>query len=108
MLGCRPMQQSRLKLITENLGCQQASLSALIPNGKVRRRKSVSEAPGMLVEDPSMRESLRQIVNGFTGDLALQQDMLQECLVRLWRVEAEKPGRTRSWYLQNCRFHVQH
>jgi DNA-binding CsgD family transcriptional regulator len=62
----------------------------------------------MLVEDVLMCESLRKIVNGFTGDLAMQQDMLQECLVCLWKIESEKPGRTKSWYLQNCRFHVQH
>jgi DNA-directed RNA polymerase specialized sigma24 family protein len=64
--------------------------------------------PAMLIEDPGMGESLRQIVNRFTDHHALQQDLLQECLVSLWKVEAEKPGRTRSWYLQNCRFHVQH
>jgi len=62
----------------------------------------------MLIEDARMCESLRRIVNGFTGDPTLQQDMLQECLVCLWKIESEKPGRTRSWYLQNCRFHVQH
>jgi len=62
----------------------------------------------MLIEDLKMCESLRRIVNGFTGDPALQQDMLQECMVCLWKIEVEKPGRTRSWYLQNCRFHVQH
>ena len=33
---------------------------------------------------------------------------MQECLIRLWKLESEKPGRTRSWYLQNCRFHLQH
>src|SRR5229473_8042623 len=62
----------------------------------------------MLIEDVTMCESLRRIVNGFTGDPALRQDMLQECLVCLWKIESEKPGRTKSWYLQNCRFHVQH
>jgi hypothetical protein len=62
----------------------------------------------MLIEDLKMCESLRRIVNGFTADPTLQQDMFQECLVCLWKIEAEKPGRTRSWYLQNCRFHVQH
>src|SRR5262249_37067289 len=25
-----------------------------------------------------------------------------------WRLEREDPGHTRSWYLQNCRFHIQH
>jgi DNA-directed RNA polymerase specialized sigma24 family protein len=52
--------------------------------------------------------SLRKIVAGLSVDPVLQEDLLQECLVCLWRVESEKPGRTRSWYLQNCRFHVQH
>jgi DNA-binding CsgD family transcriptional regulator len=33
---------------------------------------------------------------------------MQECLIRLWRLESEHPGRTRSWYLQNCRYHLQH
>jgi len=32
---------------------------------------------------------------------------MQECLVRLWRLERSAPGQTRSWYLQNCRFHLQ-
>jgi DNA-binding CsgD family transcriptional regulator len=69
---------------------------------------SAKKQSPMLIEDLKMCESLRRIVNGFTGDPTLQQDMLQECLVCLWKIEAEKPGRTRSWYLQNCRFHVQH
>lgn len=33
---------------------------------------------------------------------------MQECLIRLWKLETERPGRTRSWYLQNCRYHLQH
>jgi hypothetical protein len=38
----------------------------------------------------------------------MQADMMQECLFHLWRTEREKPGHTRSWYLQSCRFHLQH
>jgi hypothetical protein len=34
--------------------------------------------------------------------------MLQECMICLWLVENQNPGRTVSWYLQRCRFHVQH
>ena len=33
---------------------------------------------------------------------------MQEGLIRLWILPREKPGRTNSWYLQNCRFHLQH
>jgi len=62
-----------------------------------------------LVEDAFMYGSLRKIVAGFGVDPVLQQDMLQECLVCLWRVEGEKPGRTpKLGICKNCRFHVQH
>ena len=37
-----------------------------------------------------------------------EDDLLQESLVHLWKVRCDNPGRTKSWYLQNCRFHVQH
>ena len=62
----------------------------------------------MLIEDASIVESLGRIVARFTEDPVLREDLGQECLVRLWMIESEKPGRTRSWYLQNCRFHLQH
>jgi hypothetical protein len=38
----------------------------------------------------------------------MQADMMQECLFHLWLTEREKPNHTRSWYLQSCRFHLQH
>src|ERR1041384_3722871 len=80
---------------------------------QVRRVKAKSAAAekgcsAPLVEDAGMCGTLRKIVAGLSVDPVLQEDLLQECLVCLWRVESEKPGRTRSWYLQNCRFHVQH
>src|SRR2546426_7885742 len=62
----------------------------------------------MLIEDATFCELLRRIVIRFTADRVLQDDLMQECLIRIWRLESEEPGRTRSWYLQNCRFHVQH
>ena len=63
---------------------------------------------GLLLEDAKIIESLRGIVNRFSIDPTSQQDMLQECLVCLWQAESQNPGRTVSWYLQRCRFHVQH
>jgi DNA-binding CsgD family transcriptional regulator len=62
----------------------------------------------MLIEEPQILTLLRQIVAGFTTDPVLQADLMQESLVHLWKVQREKPGRTRSWYLQSCRFHLQH
>src|SRR5258708_2843094 len=62
----------------------------------------------MLVEDAQMLGLLRQIVARFTRYSEQQQDLMQECLLHLWKLERKKPGRTRSWYLQSCRFHLQH
>jgi len=66
------------------------------------------ESSASLIEDVPLRESLRHIVAGFSGNPSLQEDLIQESLVHLWKVEREKPGQTKSWYLQSCRFHVQH
>src|SRR5436190_6790566 len=62
----------------------------------------------MLVEDTHIVELLRQIVARFTRYAELRQDLMQECLLHLWNLETQKPGHTRSWYLQACRFHLQH
>ena len=62
----------------------------------------------MLINNASFRDEVRRIVNGFTKNVALQEDLLQEAMIHAWRVETEKPDRTRSWYLQSCRFHLQH
>ena len=62
----------------------------------------------MLVEEDKTRRLLQQIVVGFTRHSHLQQDLMQECLLHLWKLEGEIPRRTRSWYLQGCRFHLQH
>jgi DNA-binding CsgD family transcriptional regulator len=62
----------------------------------------------MLIEDASICQSLRNIIGRLRADPALQDDLMQECLIRLWKLEIEKPGRTQSWYLQSCRFHLQH
>src|SRR5260370_39474727 len=104
------MEERRLKAMGKNVQCERtiSGLSRRLPHVSPVPRNSASQPATLLAEDPRMRESLRQIVDGFTGDPALQQDMMQESLVCWWKVESEKPGRTRSGYLQSCRFHVQH
>src|SRR5258708_674943 len=62
----------------------------------------------MLVENAKMLEVLRQVVARFTGYPEQQPDLMQECLLHLWKLEGTRPGRTQSWYLQGCRFHLQH
>ena len=62
----------------------------------------------MLSQDKGIIQLLRQICARFSADPDLQQDLLQECLIHLWRMERAKPNQTRSWYLQSCRFQIQH
>ena len=62
----------------------------------------------MLFQDKAIIQLLRQICARFTADPHLQADLMQECLIHLWRMEHAKPNQTRSWYLQSCRFQVQH
>jgi len=38
----------------------------------------------------------------------LREDLLQEAMIHLWLMQARRPGQTRSWYMQSCRFHLQH
>jgi RNA polymerase sigma factor (sigma-70 family) len=63
---------------------------------------------GSAAEGMSMRESLAQVIRGMTNNAALREDLLQEAMVHLWLTETRRPGQTRSWYLQSCRFHLQH
>jgi RNA polymerase sigma factor (sigma-70 family) len=62
----------------------------------------------MAMEEASIRESLAALVRRMTTNETLQQDLLQEALIHLWLVETRRPGQTRSWYVQSCRFHLQH
>lgn len=58
--------------------------------------------------DVGVCRSLRQIVSRCSEDPGTREDLMQECLIHLWLKEHERPGQTRSWYLQSCRFHAQH
>jgi len=62
----------------------------------------------MLVEDPQVRGKLEKVVGCLTPDPTLREDLLQVGLLNLWQVECRFPGRTESWYLQNCRFCALH
>jgi len=53
-------------------------------------------------------QALKGIIGKLTSDQSLQEDLLQESLVHLWRMRRDKPGQTTSYYLQACRFFVQH
>lgn len=92
-------------------GCEQrleAYISEVTRKPNSRTEPTAEEAGLPLVEDLKICETLRRIVSGLSADATLQEDMLQECLLCLWQAESKSPGQTVSWYLQHCRFHVQH
>jgi DNA-directed RNA polymerase specialized sigma24 family protein len=67
-----------------------------------------ADGGGTKSQPAALRESLMQLVNRVTRDAALRQDLMQEALLHLWLIETKRPGQTLSWYLQSCRFHLQH
>ena len=59
----------------------------------------------MTTNNPIVRQ-LRGVAAKLTGDLDLQQDLLQEMFIHLARVEAAAKRHTGSWYVQSCEFHA--
>lgn len=61
-----------------------------------------------LVQDERFREVLRKMIGTVSHNPCVQEDLLQEALLHLWKIETDKPDRTQSWYVQSCWFHLQH
>ncbi len=72
------------------------------------RNGNGSSSSGALEKGALMRGALSRMIQGLTPNPALQEDLLQEAMVHLWLTETRRPGQTKSWYLQSCRFHLQH
>jgi len=62
----------------------------------------------MHFEEPSIQESLLQLIRRMTTNPTLRDDLLQEALIHFWLTETRRPSQTKSWYLQSCKFHLQH
>src|SRR6267142_2638164 len=62
----------------------------------------------MFVDELSTRDSLVRMVRKLTANAALREDLLQEALIHLWLTETRRPGQTRSWYRQSCKYHLLH
>jgi len=61
----------------------------------------------MIYEQRHTRGLLRGIVRRLTTERGLEEDLIQEAIIHLWLREREKPGQSRSWYIQSCRLHLQ-
>jgi DNA-directed RNA polymerase specialized sigma24 family protein len=62
----------------------------------------------MHVDESTTKERLGRLVQNITSNLALWDDLFQEAMIHLWLMEVRRPGQTRSWYLQSCKFHLLH
>ena len=62
----------------------------------------------MFFEEPETQRVLSRIVAHVNSDPAWHDDLMQEGTIHLWRLEGERPNQSRSWYLQNCQFHLRH
>jgi RNA polymerase sigma factor (sigma-70 family) len=78
----------------------------------IEKRTGAQEAGGaateLLFEDVKALGQLGRMIFRLTSNLALRDDLMQEALIHLWKIQQEQPGQTRNWYLQNCRFHLLH
>ena len=63
---------------------------------------------GTISEQTNVRQTLGQLICHITSDASLRDDLMQEALIHLWLTETRRPGQTRSWYMQSCKFHLQH
>jgi DNA-binding CsgD family transcriptional regulator len=56
--------------------------------------------------DHRIVRTLRGVAARLTPEFDLQKDLMQEMFIHLVRVEADRPGRTLSWYLQSCQLYA--
>src|SRR5258708_38767198 len=67
-----------------------------------------NESGAELTAGRSLRDCLERMIRRITDDLELRDDLLQEALLHLWQAQARRPNQTQSWYLQSCKFRLQH
>jgi len=60
------------------------------------------------VEDPGVQKILLRIAIRVGRDPGLLEDLMQEALLHFWFQSRQNPGQNLSWYLQSCKYHLQH
>lgn len=61
-----------------------------------------------MIEDAGVRRRLLTIVIRLERDSYSREDLMQEALLHVWLESARRPGQSLAWYMQSCRFHLQH
>ena len=69
---------------------------------------SLCDSTTVIFDNRSIRESLERLIRNLTKDAALHEDLRQEAMIHLWLTGGRRPGQAPSWYLQSCKFHLQH
>jgi RNA polymerase sigma factor (sigma-70 family) len=57
-------------------------------------------------QDPVVQEKLRAIVTSLRAPADDEDDLFQEALIHLWKLEKRRPGQKLSWYLRSCYLHL--
>jgi len=60
----------------------------------------------MWIDSRRTRRLVSAIVARLTTDWALQEELVQEALIRLWLQVERRPGQSESWYLHGCKLHL--
>src|SRR2546426_985349 len=60
------------------------------------------------VDDTSVQRILLRIVIKMEPNPSSREDLMQEGMVHFWLESERNPGHSLSWYLQSCKFHLQH
>src|SRR5207247_6010846 len=58
------------------------------------------------LELPETYATLVRVVATVTPDRGLQEDLLQEAMIHLWRLSNGRPGQSPSWYFKSCQHHL--
>ncbi len=69
--------------------------------------EAYTEIP-LTTDGAPVKEALLRMIQRMTTNQTLRDDLLQEASVHSWLTEMRRPGPTSSWYLQSCKFHLQH
>ena len=77
-------------------------------NGCGSRHNRQTAEPRALIEDRRILDLIDRMVCSLAFEQSMRQDLTQEALIHLWKAERDRPGQSTSWYLQGCRFRLQH
>ncbi len=89
----------------------QRAIKSRVPEARPKQREPANKPNHRVANSRdglALEDLLRRMVGRMTPNFALREDLHQEALIHLWRMETRRPGQTKSWYAQSCKFHLSH